>query len=300
MAEHPSASEFRRSIEDLLSMEEESERNGRSAWNGERRGEVIVVEPRRDPVALIGDIHGDYETFKTIVERLEAEGRLDRGLTVFTGDYVDRGPPSGQALVLHELATLKKSLSDRLILLRGNHEPPPGLTPYPHDYPAALERLYGGSRGVELYRLSSRLFNRLPHALVIDNIALVLHGGPPTSGFERGIMEYLGWDRDLAVIEEILWNDPAEAVEYRSPSPRGAGWLWGATVTEKALRATRTKLIVRAHEPVETGYKLNHGGRVVTLFSRRGHPYYNLRAAYLACDTPGELVSSVESCARTV
>jgi protein phosphatase len=41
------------------------------------------------------------------------------------------------------------------------------------------------------------------------------------------------------------------------------------------------KVLIRGHEPSEEGYKINHNGRVLTLFSRKGEPYYNTQAAYL-------------------
>ena len=43
-------------------------------------------------------------------------------------------------------------------------------------------------------------------------------------------------------------------------------------------------VLFRGHEPCDLGYKFNHHGRVLTLFSRKGSPYYNERGAYLAVD----------------
>ena len=37
----------------------------------------------------------------------------------------------------------------------------------------------------------------------------------------------------------------------------------------------------RGHEPVGEGFKINHDGKVLTLFSRKGPPYFNKHAAYL-------------------
>jgi protein phosphatase len=83
-------------------------------------------------------------------------------------------------------------------------------------------------------------------------------------------------------LEEILWNDPIEDpdIEY-TPSPRGAGYRWGEKITEIFLRKTGLKTVIRGHEAVWEGYKLNHGSRVVTIFSRKGSPYYNAYAAAL-------------------
>jgi protein phosphatase len=41
------------------------------------------------------------------------------------------------------------------------------------------------------------------------------------------------------------------------------------------------KILIRGHEPCEEGFKINHGGKVLTLFSRKGAPYFNEHGAYL-------------------
>jgi protein phosphatase len=65
------------------------------------------------------------------------------------------------------------------------------------------------------------------------------------------------------------------------PSPRGAGKLFGKNVTEEVLRKLNVKVLIRGHEPCEEGFKLNHDGKVLTLFSRKGSPYFNAYGAYL-------------------
>lgn len=168
------------------------------------------------------------------------------------------------------LAKLKISEPDSVVLLRGNHEPPPGLTPYPHDYPEVLRDLYGYEWGEKLYRLSFALFQQLPYAVRLGPL-LALHGGLPVySKFERR--------PNLDLLEEVLWNDPEDLVEEAVPSPRGAGYLFGPSVTERWAKELGFEKLVRGHEPCE-GYKLNHNGKVITLFSRLGPPYYNSKAA---------------------
>jgi len=64
-------------------------------------------------------------------------------------------------------------------------------------------------------------------------------------------------------------------------SPRGAGKLFGKRVTEKVLRKLNAKILIRGHEPCQEGFKINHDGKVLTLFSRKGSPYFNEYGAYL-------------------
>ncbi|MDM7275373.1 MAG: metallophosphoesterase family protein [Thermoprotei archaeon] len=267
---------------------------------GLRLGGVVIVEDFKGPLAVLGDIHGDYGTFSKILDDVEGEGVIDSGLLILLGDYVDRGPPEGQVETLMRIAELKLEMGDRLVALRGNHEPPENLVPYPHDYPYVLEQLFGRDKALELYRKSLAVFNSLPHALVLKGKALLVHGGPPTR-LAGSLEDYLGWDRRVEVIEEILWNDPSELVETRAPNPRGAGSLWGRRVTDKALSLSGASIIVRGHEPALEGYKFNHGRRVLTLFSRLGEPYFNIAAAYIVCGDVEELSpQNVALCLRRV
>jgi protein phosphatase len=82
-------------------------------------------------------------------------------------------------------------------------------------------------------------------------------------------------------LEEMLWSDPYEMDEEISASPRGAGRLFGEKVTIEALRRFNVKILIRGHEPCEEGFKINHRGKVLTLFSRKGSPYFNSHGAYL-------------------
>jgi protein phosphatase len=64
-------------------------------------------------------------------------------------------------------------------------------------------------------------------------------------------------------------------------SPRGIGKLFGKKVTEEVLRRLQVKILIRGHEANNEGFKINHDGKVLTLFSRKGAPYYNRFGAYL-------------------
>jgi protein phosphatase len=62
---------------------------------------------------------------------------------------------------------------------------------------------------------------------------------------------------------------------------RGAGKFFGKNITEKVLAKLNVKVLIRGHEPCEEGFKINHEGKVLTLFSRKGSPYFNEHGAYL-------------------
>jgi protein phosphatase len=88
-------------------------------------------------------------------------------------------------------------------------------------------------------------------------------------------------NRNLALLEDLLWSDPDEDVQGVSSSPRGAGKLFGKNVTEDVLGKLNAKILIRGHESSDLGFKINHDGKVLTLFSRKGSPYFNRYGAYL-------------------
>ncbi len=248
---------------------------------------VAIAKPR-EPLVIIGDLHGDDETLATILEDPDIETALEQGLVVFLGDYVDRGPHQLETILVPMLMYVDHP--DHVILLRGNHEPPPELVPYPHDFPFHLKVRYPEAKypgfAEKLYEMFVRdVFPRFPDAALVEGNIFLVHGGPPTT-----MLEAERWTDALAVdefptplpiLEELLWNDPCECDEPYRFNPRGAGKLWGKPVTEATLKLTSTRLIIRGHEVAQEGYKFNHDDKVLTLFSRLGEPYSNEKAAYI-------------------
>ncbi len=247
-----------------------------------------------DELYTFGDFHGDFDT---LIDMLGKNKILDRIYTsdlklVFLGDYIDRGEE--QIELITAVLLLKKMFPDKIILLRGNHEPSPLLIPHPHDFPETLYMKYGGEAANELYRWFLLLFYRLPFLARIPGKILFLHGGPVSrilysKSFEEAFGIGLPCPDDY-VIEEVLWNDPVNdmSVEYTS-SPRGAGILFSEKITIKTLELANVKYIVRGHEAVD-GYKFDHRGLLVTLFDAR-KPYGLSRAGYLYIRRSDELVS---------
>jgi len=255
-------------------------------------------------VYVIGDLHGD---FNTLLEILSTENLFDRLendniKVVFLGDYVDRGDQ--QLEVLISVLYLKSLYPDKVVVLRGNHEAPPLLLPYPHDFSAVLRSVYGTEKGILIYRLFFRLFQRLPIIARIPGKILLLHGGPPSTvlnapSFEEAFS--IGSPCiDDNVLEEILWNDPVDADIMLQESPRGAGYLFGKKVTERALELSGTKYIVRAHEPSFYGYKVNHDGRVITLFDAKIPAYGIFSAAYLKISREAEIEEGIDGYIVTI
>jgi hypothetical protein len=69
----------------------------------------------------VGDIHGCSDLLNAVLAGIDADCRrrpTDRPITVFVGDYIDRGPTSRQVLEL----LLQWRQDNEAIFLRGNHE----------------------------------------------------------------------------------------------------------------------------------------------------------------------------------
>jgi serine/threonine-protein phosphatase 6 catalytic subunit len=69
-----------------------------------------------------------------------------------------------------------------------------------------------------------------------------------------------------------VWSDPEE-VDSWSVSPRGAGWLFGEKVTSDFMERNGLKLICRAHQLVQEGFKYVFGEQLVTVWSAPNYCY---------------------------
>ncbi|MCI4437858.1 MAG: serine/threonine protein phosphatase [Ignisphaera sp.] len=266
--------DFRRAVEDLLNelLFEQSLRD---------RKRYVELKPKGKAV-FIGDVHGDYYTLLEILDKVRALEILEAGrYIVFLGDYIDRGEEQIRTVAL--LAKLKTDWRDRVVMLRGNHEPPPHLTPSPHDFPHRLMEHFGYTKAEELYELMKQVFEALPLILYIPEAIVAFHGGPPVTRMQRYTTPQEILDIGVEDFEEVLWSDPVEEIEtYEFNIIRGAGLLWGYKVTEEFLSKVNAKMIIRGHEPCE-GYKFNHREKVLTLFSMKGY-YGNTYAGALTID----------------
>ncbi|MEM3160077.1 MAG: metallophosphoesterase family protein [Nitrososphaera sp.] len=227
-------------------------------------------------LAVVSDLHGDSQTLFRILDAL-GDFLQDKGnKLVFLGDYVDRG--SDSACVLYSVCHLKSKHPDSVVLMRGNHEAPAEFPFSPHDLPYEMEDRFGAF-AKPLYKQVLSLFRLMTLATTVNGKLLLVHGGLPTEESDpqaiAGAQENHVRSRAL---EELLWNDPQPAGGW-APSHRGIGRYFGPDVTERWLRATNTQVVVRGHEPCD-GFRVDHHGRVLTLFSSK-EAYQSFGAAYL-------------------
>jgi protein phosphatase len=249
-------------------------------------GRLVKIKPVGEAL-VIGDLHGDLESLIQILQEsnfLQRMKKASDATLIFLGDYGDRGQYSAE--VYYTVLKLKLNYPEQVVLMRGNHEyfwvrGGEELAPSPHDLPFQFKTRFGKT-WTEAYATVRRLFEYLYNASLVEERYLMIHGG--LSQHARTIEDLAYAHKANAnpeLLEDILWSDPDEEVDEVSASPRGAGKLFGKKATIKILKEFNVKILIRGHEPCPEGFKVNHNDRILTLFSRKGSPYFNAFGAYL-------------------
>jgi len=97
-------------------------RNRRAGAPRQKQADDVAYVPQLAGlrVAIIGDIHGRADLLTELHQRLDAEARgsARAPIEVYLGDYVDRGPYSGQVVE----ALIARRRQRHVVCLMGNHE----------------------------------------------------------------------------------------------------------------------------------------------------------------------------------
>jgi len=235
----------------------------------ERAREILMEESNvqavRCPVTVCGDVHGQ---FHDLIELFQIGGALPDTNYLFMGDYVDRGYYSVETVTL--LVALKVRYSDRITILRGNHESRQ-ITQVYGFYDECL-RKYGTAN---VWKYFTDLFDYLPLTALIEKQIFCLHGGLSPS------IDTLDHIRSLDRVQEVphegpmcdlLWSDPDDRSGW-GISPRGAGYTFGQDISEQFNHNNGLTLVARAHQLVMEGYNWCHERSVVTIFSAPNYCY---------------------------
>ncbi len=216
-------------------------------------------------VTVVGDIHGDLSSLRSILEKTKTSDGF-----IFLGDYGDRGPHGVQTY--YEILRLFNQ-SD-VILLRGNHESDAVI---PHELPEQFKAYFSSEEPLKRLR---DLWERLPISAGNDDYWFV-HGGVPTGGkefrndFSDG--DILRPTKEDTV--EMLWNDPWEREENGHNYMRGVLYFFGKRTTRAFLENLGFKVIIRSHQPDKV-LIAEQDGMIVTVGSCI-QPYGLNKAAFL-------------------
>ena len=215
----------------------------------------------KDPVVIIGDIHGSLDDLMRIIKMF---GKPPETNYLFLGDYVDRG--SYSLPVIQYLLALICKYPSHVWLLRGNHE-------FSH-----INRVYGffdemiatGSTEVE-WEYFQEVFYYLPLAAIVLNKIFCVHGGLSPSlinineleQLKRPIPNYI----NMSMVSDLVWSDPVDEIPEFAVNQRGSGVLFGHVAVRRFLNDNKLQLIVRGHQCTANGVHAFANAMGVTVFS---------------------------------
>ncbi|AWP06622.1 putative serine/threonine-protein phosphatase 6 catalytic subunit [Scophthalmus maximus] len=125
------------------------------------------------------------------------------------------------------------------------------------------------------WRYCTKVFDMLTVAALMDEQILCVHGGLSPDIKTLDQIRTIERNQEIphkGAFCDLVWSDP-EDVDTWAISPRGAGWLFGAKVTNEFVHINNLKLICRAHQLVHEGYKFMFDEKLVTVWSAPNYCY---------------------------
>ena len=230
-------------------------------FNEQEEALIDIDIPYGKNFTVVGDIHGQ---FYDLVHIFEINGYPSKdNYYLFNGDFVDRGFFGLECLTT--LIGFKILYPEYFFISRGNHEDKSMNARY--GFRIELFNKYDDEIVIDCI---TEFYKFLPLGHILDKEVLVVHGGLfSQDGVTLDELKKINRFQDVpnnGLMCEILWSDPCEENGV-TPSPRGAGVLFGPDVTKKFLKENNLSLLIRSHEVRMEGYQIEPGGQVITVFS---------------------------------
>lgn len=166
---------------------------------------VININTNGDRLLIASDIHGDFRSLSLVID--EFSKAPSKTKLLFLGDYVDRGNYSVE--VLYTLALLKICYSNRVFLLRGNHDTQ-GQYETNHPYVTEFNSKFSGSAAACIDARTG-FDSCLSLVAIVDNKFVCTHAGFGPSGtidWAREQKKPLKYDIDYR--QESTFSDALE------------------------------------------------------------------------------------------
>ncbi|KAJ8502063.1 hypothetical protein ONZ51_g137 [Trametes cubensis] len=214
------------------------------------------IQPVSSPVTICGDIHGQ---FWDLLELLRKGGmvpetsyifmarRLRRPWTLQPGDRLITAGPEGKVRAPSPSSYLYVEIDE-------------------------CQQKYGSAL---VWKACCSVFDYLNLAAIIDGETLCVHGGLSPDIRTLDQIRVLSRAQEIpheGAFCDLMWSDPDD-VENWAVSPRGAGWLFGGSVTREFNHVNSLRLIARAHQLVQEGYKYMFDEQLVTVWSAPNYCY---------------------------
>lgn len=219
----------------------------------------------KTPINICGCINAHFEELKDIFKIC---GDASNTQYLFLGDYINKGFNSLSVVLL--LMVLLVKYPNNITLLRGNHDSRMMSNPYGF-YDECIKKYSQQDEGKYIFEKINELFDLFQLAAVIDNEIFCVHGG--LSPKLKKIEEINSVDRKLeipreGIITDLIWSDPSEEIVEYSPSPKGAGQLYGEKAVNDFIKENNNiSIIIRSHTLVMEGYEYQFNKKLLTIFS---------------------------------
>lgn len=226
---------------------------------------VIDIKIDDRGLVVVGDLHGNLQDMLYIFQEKGLPSSVQPYL--FLGDFVDRGENCPEVILL--AFALKLCYPDSVYILRGNHESH-SVNLLFEKYNQGWMREFAAKYNVSLLENIEEAFNHIPIMAIGNQRLAFVHGGIGAVNSINTI-KTLHRHTDVqtgGILSAILWSDPVEEPNGFSKSSRGVGiFNYGPDITEGFLRRNQLTHLIRSHTVIESGYRLNHNGKVITVFS---------------------------------
>ncbi|KAM0673802.1 hypothetical protein GVAV_002640 [Gurleya vavrai] len=260
---------------------------------------INFIDTEKD-VLVFGDTHGNFFDTFGVFHKIEGINfnfqvgfEFDKNkIFIFNGDFIDRGKYSIENYTF--LLILKILYPENIFLNRGNHEFD-NLCRKGEFY-EQINLLYQ-EEAETLFDAFLKTFTVLSLATIINQKVFVVHGGLPRK--VPSIDDILELDRkkyvinenhrnhkdseivlddDLALVIGLVWSDPDEENKTKR---RCHGICWTQSATQEFKEKNGILFFVRSHSFPYYGFKLNHNGEVITVFSSPEYKKFSNKGAYL-------------------